>query len=147
MRSSRMWMRSSRVVRASDCQCQSRNNPGFDPSIFRHSGIWEAANEAVLNIIHKKKIFNPTYNRIFTVLHLPTFSTHLTTPMTLPYSGIAIVRYLQEIRKPQHPDFLPVAETDMLRLSLKLAGRWPDGANSNGFRSTYTYRYSNKNTC
>jgi hypothetical protein len=26
-------MRSSRVVRASGCQCQSHNNPGFDPSI------------------------------------------------------------------------------------------------------------------
>ncbi len=25
-----MWMRSSLVVRASDCQCQSRYSPGFD---------------------------------------------------------------------------------------------------------------------
>ncbi len=25
------WMRSSRAVRASDCQCRSRNSPGFDP--------------------------------------------------------------------------------------------------------------------
>jgi|LakMenE09Jun09ns_1017247.scaffolds.fasta_scaffold02515_2 hypothetical protein len=33
---------------------------------------------------------------------------------------------------------LPVAETDMFRLSLKLAGRWPNGANSSGLRSTYT---------
>ncbi len=32
-----MWMRSSRVVRASDRQCRSRNCPGFDPSILRHS--------------------------------------------------------------------------------------------------------------
>jgi hypothetical protein len=31
------WMRSSRVVRASDSQCRSRNCPGFDPSILRHS--------------------------------------------------------------------------------------------------------------
>ncbi len=38
-----LWMRSSQVVRASDCQCQSRNSPGFDPSILRHSGIWGAA--------------------------------------------------------------------------------------------------------
>ncbi len=39
MRSSLGWMRSTRslVVRASDCQCQSRNSPGFDPSFFRHS--------------------------------------------------------------------------------------------------------------
>ncbi len=47
-------MRSSRVVRASDSQCRSRNCPGFDPSILRHSGIWGAADEAVLNFLHKK---------------------------------------------------------------------------------------------
>jgi hypothetical protein len=29
-------MKSSRVVRVVDCQCQSRNSPGFDPSILRH---------------------------------------------------------------------------------------------------------------
>ncbi len=53
MRSSRVWMRSSRV--ASDSQCRSRNCPGFDPSILRLSGIWGAADEAVLNIVHEKK--------------------------------------------------------------------------------------------
>jgi hypothetical protein len=37
-------MRSSLVVRASDCQCISCNGPGFDPSIRRHSGIrWSSA--------------------------------------------------------------------------------------------------------
>jgi hypothetical protein len=30
---------SSLLVRASDCQYRSRNSPGFDPSILRHSGI------------------------------------------------------------------------------------------------------------
>ncbi len=45
----------SRVVRASGCQCQSRNSPGFVPSIIRHSGIWGAADEAVLSNVHKKK--------------------------------------------------------------------------------------------
>ncbi len=40
-------MRSSLVVRASDCQCTSCNGPGFD----RHS---EAADEAVLNIVWKR---------------------------------------------------------------------------------------------
>ncbi len=53
-----MWqqimMRSSLLVRASDCQCTSCNGPGFDPSIRRHSGIWGAADEAVLNIVRKK---------------------------------------------------------------------------------------------
>ncbi len=48
-------MRSSQVVRASDSQCRSRNCPGFDPSILRHSGIWGAADEAVLNIVPKQK--------------------------------------------------------------------------------------------
>ncbi len=51
-------MRSSLVVRASDCQCTSCNGPGFDPSIRRHSGIWGAADETVLNIVRKKNYFN-----------------------------------------------------------------------------------------
>ncbi len=64
-----MWMKSSRVVRASDSQCRSRNCPGFDPSILRHSGIWGAADEAVLNIVRKKppppKKKNLTTNILF----------------------------------------------------------------------------------
>ncbi len=46
-----MWMRSSRVVRASHCLCRSRNSPGFYPSILRHSGIWGAADAAVLKTV------------------------------------------------------------------------------------------------
>ncbi len=58
-----MWMRSSWVVRASDSQCRSRNCPRYDPSILRHSGIWGAADKAVLNILHeKKKSKNATNN-------------------------------------------------------------------------------------
>ncbi len=49
-------MRSSLVVWASDCQWRSSNSPGFNLSILRHSGIWGAAEEAVLNIVHRKKI-------------------------------------------------------------------------------------------
>jgi hypothetical protein len=48
------------MVRASDCQCTSCNDSWFDPSIRRHSEIWGAAVEAVLNIVRKKippKIF------------------------------------------------------------------------------------------
>ncbi len=41
------------VVRASDSQWRSRNCPGFDPSILRHSGIWGAADEAFLNKVQK----------------------------------------------------------------------------------------------
>ena len=55
MRSSLVRMRSSLVVRASDCQCTSCNGPGFDPSIRLHSGIWGVADEAVLNIVWKRK--------------------------------------------------------------------------------------------
>ncbi len=33
-------MRSSRVARASYCQCRRRNSPGFDPSNLQYSGIW-----------------------------------------------------------------------------------------------------------
>ncbi len=54
MRKNVIQMRSSLVVRASDCQCTSCIGPGFDPSIRRHSGIWGAADEAVLNIVRKK---------------------------------------------------------------------------------------------
>ncbi len=46
-------MRSNLVVRASDCKCTRCNGPGSDPSIRRHSGIWGAADEAVLNIVCK----------------------------------------------------------------------------------------------
>jgi len=29
---------SRRIVRASDCQCQSRNSPGFDPDTLKSEG-------------------------------------------------------------------------------------------------------------
>ncbi len=45
----------------SDSQCRSRNCPGFDPSVLRHSGKG-AADESVLNKVLKKKIpKNPLY--------------------------------------------------------------------------------------
>ncbi len=37
----------------------SCNGPGFDPSIRRHSGIWGAADEAVLNIVRTKRTKSP----------------------------------------------------------------------------------------
>jgi hypothetical protein len=69
MRSSLPRMRSSLVVRASDCQCTSCNGPGFDPIIRRHSGIWGAADEAVLNIVRTKRIFWKTRE-----IGLPSYS-------------------------------------------------------------------------
>ncbi len=47
-------LRSSLVVRASESRYRGRNCPGFDPSILRHNEIWGAADEAMLNIVHKK---------------------------------------------------------------------------------------------
>ncbi len=56
---SKEYMRSSRVVRASESHCRSRKCPGFDPSILRH----RAADETVLNIVSKKEnIKNSTFN-------------------------------------------------------------------------------------
>ncbi len=50
------WRNSScRVVRASGCLCQSCDSRGFNPSILRHSGIWGASDEAVLNKVMKRK--------------------------------------------------------------------------------------------
>jgi hypothetical protein len=54
-RSSLVWMRSSQVVRTSDCQFRSRNGPGFDTNIHQHSGICRAADESVLNTVHREK--------------------------------------------------------------------------------------------
>jgi hypothetical protein len=59
-------MRSSRVVRASGCRFQTRNSPGFDPTILRHSEILGAADDAVLNNVHKtkkRKKTQPTLNK------------------------------------------------------------------------------------
>ncbi len=40
------------------CQCQSRNSPGFDPSILRHSGIWGAADEIMKQCWNKYKKYS-----------------------------------------------------------------------------------------
>ncbi len=53
VRISMEWMRSSLVVRESDSQCRNCNCPGYEPCILRHSGIWGATDEAVLNKVLK----------------------------------------------------------------------------------------------
>ncbi len=35
--------------------CRSRNCPGFDPNILRHSVIWGAADEALLNKVQREE--------------------------------------------------------------------------------------------
>jgi hypothetical protein len=42
--------------------CQSLNSPGLDDNILRHSGIWEAADEAVLNDLHNEERKNAKQN-------------------------------------------------------------------------------------
>jgi hypothetical protein len=51
-------MRFSWVVRASGCQCLSRNSPGFDPSILRHNGT-EGRQMKQCWITYIKKSKNP----------------------------------------------------------------------------------------
>jgi hypothetical protein len=78
-----MWMRSSQVVRASGCQCQSRNSPGFIPSILRHSEIWGAADEAVLNdVLYKKNPKNSPFKTKFgsTLFRLDFFASFCLFP-------------------------------------------------------------------
>ncbi len=77
-------MRSSRVVRASGFQCQSPNSPGFDPRILRLSGIWGAADNAVLNNIYnklKKSSFKPKKS----LCPSPTWPTYICSSTVSPH--------------------------------------------------------------
>ncbi len=67
------WMRSSWVIRASGYQSPIRNSPGFYPSILRHSGIWGAADEAVLNSVSKKKKMSRKYLYSVSVIQILYF--------------------------------------------------------------------------
>jgi hypothetical protein len=82
-------VRSSRVVRASGCQCQSRNSPGFVPTILRYSGIWGAADEAVQNNEHKKV---PAKFR-FTIIHGHRNNRVITSTTTTNIVQNIIARY------------------------------------------------------
>ncbi len=66
-------MRSSRLGRASDSQCRSRNCPGFDPSILRHSKILGAAGEAVLNIVKKNSKKIPPLKKFYLLITVSAF--------------------------------------------------------------------------
>ncbi len=70
----KLWgiMRSSRLVRASDCKFKNLNSPGFDPSILRHSEIWGVADEAVLNKVHKNNLGPYRSSWYFTVPYAVT---------------------------------------------------------------------------
>ncbi len=36
----------------------SRNSPGFDPNIFRHNGIWGAADDEVMKTLKYQPVYN-----------------------------------------------------------------------------------------
>ncbi len=82
IRSGRVWMRSCWVVWASDSQCRSRNWPGFDPSIHRHSGIWGAADETVLNkVLKNQKKKSPA------LFFISLWEEELSSPPSISLSG------------------------------------------------------------
>ncbi len=53
------------IWRASYGQCKIRNSSEFDSSILLQSGVWGAADEAVLNKVHKNAGQNICKKRIF----------------------------------------------------------------------------------
>ncbi len=63
------------MIRVSYCQCTSCNGPGFDPSIRRHSGIWGAADEAVLYKV-RKQLFLFSIQKIILQLIWIRFEPH-----------------------------------------------------------------------
>jgi len=79
-------MKSSRVVRSADCQCQSRNIPGFNPTILR---LWEAVNEAVLNKVHIGYKKNPP------IFNFPQVKIQLCSILILP---LRLIRYRRGYR-------------------------------------------------
>ncbi len=67
---------------ASACQCQSRTSPGFDPSVLRHSDIWGAAEETVLNKYDKlrnRQQINFLTGHIYSYLMFSGFACTLRT--------------------------------------------------------------------
>ncbi len=71
------WMRSSLEVWASDCQCRSRNSPGFDPSMKQCSiqYIKKSQDITLFNLFAERKRFleHPTLS-CFKILFFPLFT-------------------------------------------------------------------------
>ncbi len=90
------WMRSSRVVRAFDCQCKFCNSPGFNPSIHRHSEIWRVAYKAVssyalFNKIQKNPPVKKEIRKSFSLCAIQNiFIKELFLQCTAPYSPSSI---------------------------------------------------------
>ncbi len=73
---------------------QLQRCPGFDPSIRRHSGIWGAADEAVLNIV-RQKIKSPPKIFLKNIKHknCRIFDLHTSS---YDICGFAIAEWAQE---------------------------------------------------
>ncbi len=86
-----------RVVRSSDSLCQSRNCPGFDPSILRCNGMWGAADEAALSKLLKEKKTkkNPLY-----VVYSSLWSLISTYMRGLVSQDITDTRYRYRVPEP-----------------------------------------------
>jgi hypothetical protein len=78
-------MSSSWIVGASDWRCQSRNSPGFNPSILLHNFIRGAADEAVFNTAkcEKKSNRNPPSTFLWFGYCLPSFTVSQSTSRVL----------------------------------------------------------------
>jgi hypothetical protein len=79
-----LWTRFSRVVRASDCQCQSRKSPGIDLSILRHSStknspLWIFGQLAVLDYT----VSGPSVQQADAILYLTSRSYAYELRLTL----------------------------------------------------------------
>ncbi len=53
------WTGVDRNIRSICAEQPTEEKSKFDPSILRHSGFWGAADEAVLNTVHRKKKKSP----------------------------------------------------------------------------------------
>ncbi len=62
------WDLAECMVRATGCQCQTRNSPRFDTSILTQIGIWGAADEAGLKNAHKKIPKIPLYLLVICII-------------------------------------------------------------------------------
>jgi hypothetical protein len=103
-------LRSRRDVRASDFQCQSRNSPGFNPSILacilKHRGIWGAADKVVFNKVRNLK--NPKT--------IPLFNYHPFPWTAERWWSVAVTLFFN----PVHATFL------VFLLLHKQPNRWED---------------------
>ncbi len=133
-----MFIKSCRVVRASDRQCQSRNNPRFNPSILRRSGVWGAADEAVLDKVHKFQAKNCE-------LSWPWMSSDQLVAIT--YVGVInMQKLIPNLSPPPPPVYSPVAVAQFWTV-YNLAGEDHVGVTNMEDLTPARYRYPMNSRC